>query len=58
MKHHGKYALPSPEELLRDAENCTPEYMTYQVNRLRIKARNDKRKREKDRERQYNRRRK
>lgn len=49
MKHHGRYELPTPEELLADCgvDGCSQEYFSKQLKRHKQKYRNDKRHKEK-----------
>lgn len=50
MKKHGRYELPSVEELLLDCgvDGCTQEYFSKQLRRHKQKHHNDKRHREKN----------
>lgn len=56
MKKHGRYELPSPEELLLDCgvDGCPKDYIYMQLKRDWQKHRNDKRHKEKVRK--YNKR--
>lgn len=49
MKRHGRYDLPTPEELLLDCavDGCSTVYVTRQLQRHKQKYHNDKRHREK-----------
>ena len=49
MKRHGRYELPSAEELLLDCgvDGCTQEYFSRQLNRHKRKHHNAKRHKEK-----------